>query len=64
MVFLGIMMSNKFRTTEFYENHIIEYFTLVKNIYFEMLFYYDKNLFYVHVAWPMGKCLGHYKYKL
>lgn len=50
MVFLGIMMSNKFRTTEFYENHIIEYFTLVKNTYFEMLFYYDKNLFYVHVA--------------
>lgn len=50
MVFLGIMMSNKFRTTEFYENQIIEYFTLVKNTYFEMLFYYDKNLFYVHVA--------------
>ena len=39
-------MSNKFRTIQFYENHIIKYFALVKNTYFEMLVYYN-NIFII-----------------
>lgn len=54
-------MSNKFRTIEFYEKHIIEYFAFVKNIFLEMLSYYNKNLFYVDVVYSMAKCLDHYK---